>query len=82
MKVTTESGSVYDIDDHGICIKTNADGERVHAFKVFTMKSFLTLPSSWEEIHQLPESRPKVGQHLFVSGRDVWWISTKVVSVT
>lgn len=80
MKITTETGSVYDIED-GFCTKYNAEGQRVDAFKVWAIKSVPEVPITWEELHDLPVTSPVVGQHLYVSGKDLWWLSTTIVSV-
>lgn len=80
MRITTETGSVYEIDD-GLCIKKNAEGERIDAFKVWVMKPVPDDITTWEEIHDLPQGEPEVGKRLYLAGRDVFWISTQVVSV-
>lgn len=81
MKVTTEAGSVYDIDSHGICIKTNAEGRRVGSFKPFIVKPVPVSVRSWWEIHELPDGDPVVGQCMYISGLNTWWLTTPVVSV-
>jgi len=67
VKVETETGSVYEIDDHGICIKTNSDGVRVDAFKAFTIKAVPTSVETWDEIHETPNGHPVVGQCMYIS---------------
>lgn len=81
MKITTETGSVYDIDDHGICVKTDKDGNRIDAFKPFTMIPVPDTVRTFEEIFSLPHGDPVVGQRLYISGLQVWWLTTIVVSV-
>ena len=85
MKITTNTGSVYTIK-RGICQKSK-DGYVIDTFKVWVMKQnkdveakALMLPwqdgEQWETI-----SRPTIGRHMYVAGKDVWWITTPVVSV-
>jgi hypothetical protein len=81
VRFTTETGSVYVVDDRSICQKMTSTGKIVDTFKVFFMKAVPEIPTTWEELQDIPESVPVVGQHLFVSGRDTWWLSTAVVSV-
>jgi hypothetical protein len=81
MRITTETGSVYDIDDHGICIKTDKDGRRVDAFKPLVMVPVPNKIRTLKEIYALPLGEPIVGQRLYISGIDNWWLSTRVVSV-
>ena len=79
MKITTKSGSVYDIS-HGICKKYTSDGELVETFKVYGIKPFNT-PIKRNEIYDLPDGDPKVGMCIFIWGRDVSWYSTPIVSI-
>jgi len=81
MKITTETGSVYDIDDNGICIKTNAEGRRIDAFKPFIIKPVPDHVTTLGEVYGLPEGNPVVGQRMYISGLNTWWISTPVVGV-
>jgi len=80
MRITTESGSTYSIQ-HNIVRKHDKDGRMVDAFKLLTMKSVPQVPITWEELHDIPETQPVVGQHAFISGRDNWWLTTKIVSI-
>ena len=81
MRVTTESGSVYEISEHGICVKTNSDGYRVDAFKAMTIKAVPDSASSWEDIYNTPDGDPVVGQRMYISGLNTWWLTTPVVKV-
>jgi hypothetical protein len=81
MKITTESGSVYNIDDSGICTKTDKDGNRIDAFKPFIIIPVPDHIKLVKEIYTLPHGKPVVGQRLYLSGLDVWWLTTPVVSV-
>lgn len=80
MKVTTETGSVYSIE-HNLCTKVDKNGLRVDQFKVWIMKPVPDYVTTWEEIRELPEGEPVVGQRLYLSGREGWWISTRIVKV-
>jgi hypothetical protein len=81
MRITTESGSVYEITDHGVCKKTNREGRAVDAFKLLIMKPVPPGLTSWEELHELPQGDPLVGDRLFLSGLDNWWLTTPVQAV-
>lgn len=81
MKITTLSGSVYTINDHGICVKTDKDGKGIDAFKVFVMKPIRKGVSSWREIHEAPKGNPEVGKALYIGGLNSWWLTTEVFSI-
>jgi hypothetical protein len=82
MRVTTESGSVYDIDENSrVCRKYNPQGVGVDAYKVYVMKAVPDKVLTLEEIYELPESQPEIGKRLYTSGKDSWWISTKVIAI-
>ncbi len=81
MRVRTESGAQYEIKD-SLCVKTGSNGVKHSAFRVYSMKSVPPeFTGTISDIHLLPEGIPTVGEHLFVSGRDEWWLSTKVVEI-
>jgi hypothetical protein len=79
MKVTTTSGSVYDIS-HGMCTKYSAEGERLDTFKVYGIKPF-TPPILLKDIHDLPDGKPQIGMCIYIWGRDITWCSTPVISI-
>lgn len=81
MRITTETGSVYNIDDHGICVKTDKDGNRIDAFKPFTMIPVPDGTKTLKDVRELPHGDPIIGQRLYLSGLNVWWLTTNVVSV-
>ena len=81
MKITTETGSVYDIDDHGYCVKTDKHGKRIDAFKPLVMIPVHNDVRTLKEVFTLPEGEPVVGKRLYISGLYVWWLTTPVVSV-
>ena len=85
MKITTTTGAIYTIRN-GICQKIK-DGVVVDTFKLWDMRQnkdvdtkALMLPwqngEQWETVN-----RPTIGRHMYVAGKDVWWITTPVVSV-
>lgn len=80
MKIHTESGSTYSIVD-GFCVKTDRDGNRVDSFKVWGMKSIPRHDITWEELAEIPQGEPVIGDRLYISGKDVWWVTTRVVEV-
>lgn len=80
MKITTETGSVYDIDSGGVCRKYR-DGNVIDSFKPYFMRSVPDTVKSLEEIYELPESELKIGDRLYISGLNNWWISTKMVRI-
>jgi len=80
MKITTKTGSVYTIDD-GFCVKTDKNGNRVDAFKLWTMKSLPKHVKTWDEVHELPGGEPVIGECLYLAGKDVWWVSSAVVDI-
>lgn len=80
MRIVTESGSVYTIE-HNIVRKHDLTGRMIDAFKLWQMKSVPDVPITWEELWELPDVHPVVGQHAFIAGSDSWWLTTKVVSI-
>jgi hypothetical protein len=81
MKITTESGSVYEIDERGILTKYNANGVGIDAFKIWQMKAVPVYVETMEEIWDMPAGEPEVGKLLYVGGKDGWWLSTPVVRI-
>jgi len=81
MKITTETGSVYDLSDSGICTKTDAEGRRVDAFKPFVVKPVPDHVTTLKEVYELPDDYPVVGQRMYISGLNTWWLTTRVVLV-
>ncbi len=81
MIIRTESGSRYEIDDHGICKKFDSDGNAIDAFKVFFMKAVPTTVTQLGDVWDYPNGDPQVGMLLYIGGKDGWWLSTEVVSI-
>lgn len=79
--ITTETGSTYNISSTGICLKKNKDGNPIDAFKIFCMKPVPENVKFVSEIFELDDGNPVIGQRLYLSGLNQWWISTPVVSV-
>ena len=84
IKITTDSGSYYIIDD-GYFNKNKTEWHSIHQLFFFNFED-LGIVRNWQEFWTYSENMPKtyepeVGKHMYISGRDVWWISTKIVSV-
>jgi hypothetical protein len=84
MKMTMESGSVYTYE-HGIVVIDPVEGMR-YAIKAWNFFAFE--PSGLEGIESLTDfldkvekKDPAVGLRLYVSGKDDWRISTKIVKL-
>jgi hypothetical protein len=84
MKMTMESGSVYTYE-HGIVVIDPVEGMR-YAIKAWTFFAFE--PSGLEGIESLTDfldkvekKDPAVGLRLYVSGKDDWRISTRIVKL-
>lgn len=77
-KVTTKSGSIYLIDEErGFWKKNNDFGERIWwAYGIYGEDV-----AKWFNKEELDKQPIKPGVHLCIGGRDVWWISTPIVSV-
>ena len=80
MKITTETGSVYDIEEGGICRKY-ADGKFVDSFKALFVRSVPETVTDLKDIFELPEEDLKLGDRLYISGLNNWWISTPMVRI-
>lgn len=81
MRVVTESGSVYEVNDRGIMTKYNSDGHGVDSWKIWQMKAVPTDVGDMKEVWDLPQSEPEIGKLLYVGGKDGWWLSTPVVRI-
>lgn len=82
MRIITESGSVYEINDSRVCSKYDSDGKLIDAFKVFFIKAVPDTVRTMGELWDYPNTgKPEVGKLMYVGGKDGWWLSTKVVSV-
>lgn len=81
MKITTKSGSRYEIDDHGICRKYDSENTLIDSFKVFVLKAIPTTVTSMGEVWEYPNSDPETGKLMYIGGMDGYWITTEVVSI-
>lgn len=83
MKITTASGATYTINANNLCVKHSARENITYpAFKAFMVKSVpADFAGTISDIYLLPEKAPTVGDLLFVSGRDEWWLSTPMTKV-
>jgi hypothetical protein len=78
--VTTESGARYEFRGR-LMTKYDRTGEIVDVFKAYAIKAIPVGIKDMSEIYSTPESYPEVGKFLYVSGYEMWWLSTRVVSV-
>ena len=82
-KITTSTGSVYQVDtDQGLWKKNDDPWERIWALNAVSPDLFgkgLTRDEILEQSTQ--DTIPQPGEHLYVASRDVWWMSTSVTSV-
>jgi hypothetical protein len=75
-KITTESGAVYLIDN-GYWNKNGGAFERtIWAYCIDAPES-----DAWYEINQSEIEPLQVGKHLNIGGFNLWWLSTKIVSI-
>jgi hypothetical protein len=80
MIVITETGSKYVLEG-SICYKYNSKGRGVDAFKLYHMTPVPLDVEDISEVFKLPQGDPEVGKRLYVSGKDSYWLSTKVVEI-
>lgn len=79
-EVTTESGSVYEIDkERGFWRKQGDLYERIWIFAHIDPDN---LPETWDEMNALPNAdKPEVGMRMYLSGKNMWRITSKIVDV-
>ncbi len=85
MKMTMESGSVYTYE-HGIVVIDPVEGGPKYAIKAWTLFAFdsndlESLETIQDLLDKVDRKDPAVGLRLFVSGKDDWRISTKIVKL-
>lgn len=86
--VTTESGRRYEID-HGDMFwrRLPKDGESAWVTggleRIWTLQSGDVLAFPWNDPTDsfVDVELPVLGKFMFIASRDVWWTSTRVVSV-
>lgn len=77
-KLTTRSGSVYFIDEESSFWRKNNDQwERIWQMHCIHPEDFMKWNNK-EEYERLPL---QVGKKLYIAGRDIWWLSTEIVSI-
>lgn len=80
--VTTESGAVYEIDTYAQFWRKNQSSvERIWWCYGIPHEEALKL-TGWPAMTGVKQAIPKVGEHLYIGSRDVWWISSPVTKVT
>lgn len=79
----TESGRVYRIDiDSGLWTRMTRDGHRDTTERVWGLKVGTLLRTPWDSPETWEDATlPEVGKNLFLTSRDVWYVSTKIVAV-
>lgn len=83
LDVTTESGRHYWIDtEERLWKRISRSGIPEFTESIWALKVGAVLAYPWHapELWQDADV-PVVGKHLFISSRDVWYVSTKVVSI-
>lgn len=83
IELVTATGAKYHIDlEHQFWRKISRDGRVGHWDRLWAIKhSAEHNPYPWEEGSKWQNGVPAPDEHLFISSRDNWWISTLVVSV-
>lgn len=86
--VTTKSGAIYRIDfDRGFWHKRREYDEgifyEVHMEKIWFLKVGTNLTTPWQDEYSWASAeRPEVGKHMYISSRDVWYVSTLVADIS
>lgn len=77
-KITTKSGSFYFIDeDRGFWRKNSEQIERIFYAHGIYPEDLI----KWHNKEPYEKQPIKVGTHLHIGSRDVWWLSTPIVSI-
>lgn len=76
-KITTTSGAVYHITDGGFWSKNDGDYDTIVFAHGVTQEQLRTC----KYFNELEHDEIKVGNHLYISSFDLWWLSTPIVSV-
>lgn len=81
-KITTESGTVYQIG-YGRCQRGDGPSSYFTLIREpYSIKNEdLEGATSWIYIWKLDKHPVQIGMHLYVQGRDEWWLSTPIVSI-
>lgn len=78
LRFTTATGATYDVDlENSFWRKREGSWQRLWgAPQAGKVKAF-----PWEAPDDWFDRLPVEGEHLFVTSRDLWWVSTPVVSI-
>jgi hypothetical protein len=84
MRMTMESGSVYTYE-HGIVVIDPIEGSK-YAIKAWTFFAFKSeelegVEKLMDFLDKVERKDPAVGLRLYVSGKDDWRISTKIIKL-
>lgn len=80
MKITTKSGSVYRIEGGRVWKNDNIAFTLVKEPYAIDFEDIEDV-TSWDDIFAAPKRSIEVGRHLYVHGRDEWWVSTPITSI-
>ena len=82
MKITTVTGSKYNIDrEYGIWRKNGGIPHRIDWMRAVPSEERKRI-ASWRDLEEHSEDRePLVGEHLYIGGSEAWWLSTEIVSI-
>ena len=85
MKIITKTGSEYVIED-GMFIKNGFQWHTISDMFFFDIKDLDPTVKGWVDFWKFSKtmnksSEPEVGKHMYIEGRDVWWITTEIVGV-
>lgn len=75
MKVTTESGTVY-VLENGWWRRN--DSERNPIWKNYSVPNSV---KTWDDVHDCKRLPLTVGLRMFIEGREEWALSTRIVSI-
>lgn len=82
-EITTSTGARYIIDvEDSFWRKIHKDGREDPWERIWSMKYSTTLNDfPWNDPKGWTDGVPEVGSHLYIGSKNVWWLSTKIVSV-
>jgi len=83
MIITTETGSIYDLRN-GYCFKNGEFQFKTwwaYCFDNYEGMKVNELPSAFGEEDTHKRLPVQVGKHMYIGGKDGWWVTTKIVSI-
>jgi hypothetical protein len=83
MILTTESGSMYNLDG-GFCIKNGEFQFKIwwaYCFELTEGMRTNDLPQPFDEKDTGRRLPLQVGKCMYIGGKDGWWVSTPIVSI-